>query len=320
MSDTAVTRYNAKKDAAERKIRNNTWQRAKKNYVLYLLLLPALIYIIIFQYIPLYGIQMAFRDYVPADGMWGSKWVGMKHFMKFFNSYYFGRLLKNTLLLSFYQLLAGFPVPVLLALVFNYATMKRMSKFGQTITFMPHFISTVVLVGMLWVFLSPTGIVNQFLKLFGGSEMAFLGESSYFRHIYVWSDVWQNMGWNAVIYITALTGVSQELHEAAIVDGASKIQRIRYVDFPVLLPTMVTLLILNTGSVLNVGFEKAYLMQNDINVTVSEIISTYVYKTGLLGAQFSYSTAIGLFNNVINFGLLLIVNRTSKKVSGTGLW
>lgn len=306
--------------AAEKAIGKNVWQRMKKNYVLYLLLLPAFIYIIVFQYIPLYGVQMAFRNYVPADGLWGSKWVGMKHFFKFFHSYYFGRLMKNTLMLSFYQLLAGFPVPVLLALIFNYATMKRIGKFGQTITFMPHFISTVVLVGMLWVFLGPTGIVNQFIKLLGGSEVTFLGESSFFRHIYVWSDVWQNMGWNAVIYITALTGVSQELHEAAIVDGASKLQRIRYVDFPVLLPTMVTLLILNTGSVLNVGFEKAYLMQNDINVTVSEIISTYVYKTGLLGAQFSYSTAIGLFNNVINFLLLLAVNKTSKKVSGTGLW
>ncbi len=228
--------------------------------------------------------------------------------------------MKNTLLLSFYQLLAGFPVPILLALVFNYTTLKKLGKFGQTITFMPHFISTVVLVGMLYVFLGTSGIVNQIIKLLGGVEVAFWGEADFFRHIYVWSDVWQNMGWNAVIYITALAGVSPELHEAAIVDGATKMQRIIHVDFPALLPTMVTLLILNTGSVLNVGFEKAYLMQNDINVTVSEIISTYVYKTGLIGAQFSYSTAIGLFNNAINFILLLIVNKASKKVSGTGLW
>lgn len=300
--------------------RKNIWRRMKKNYVLYLLLLPAVIYIILFHYAPMYGIQMAFRDYVPAKGMWGSDWAGLKHFSNFFHSYYFGRLMKNTLLLSFYQLVAGFPVPILLALVFNYTTLKKLGKFGQTITFMPHFISTVVLVGMLYVFLGTSGIVNQIIKLLGGSEVAFWGEAGFFRHIYVWSDVWQNMGWNAVIYITALAGVSPELHEAAIMDGATKIQRIFHVDFPALLPTMVTLLILNTGSVLNVGFEKAYLMQNDINVTVSEIISTYVYRTGLLGAQFSYSTAIGLFNNIINFVLLLLVNKASKKVSGTGLW
>lgn len=300
--------------------RKDIWRRMKKNYVLYLLLLPAVIYIILFHYAPMYGIQMAFRDYIPAKGMWGSNWVGLKHFFNFFHSYYFGRLMKNTLLLSFYQLLAGFPVPILLALVFNYTTLKKLGKFGQTITFMPHFISTVVLVGMLYVFLGTSGIVNQIIKLLGGLEVAFWGEADFFRHIYVWSDVWQNMGWNAVIYITALAGVSPELHEAAIMDGATKMQRIIHVDFPALLPTMVTLLILNTGSVLNVGFEKAYLMQNDINVTVSEIISTYVYKTGLIGAQFSYSTAIGLFNNVINFILLLIVNKASKNVSGTGLW
>lgn len=300
--------------------RKDLWRRMKKNYVLYLLLLPSVIYIILFHYAPMYGVQMAFRDYVPAKGMWGSNWVGLKHFFNFFHSYYFERLMKNTLLLSFYQLVAGFPVPILLALVFNYTTLKKLGKFGQTITFMPHFISTVVLVGMLYVFLGTSGIVNQIIKLLGGLEVAFWGEADFFRHIYVWSDVWQNMGWNAVIYITALAGVSPELHEAAIVDGATKMQRIFHVDFPALLPTMVTLLILNTGSVLNVGFEKAYLMQNDINVTVSEIISTYVYKTGLIGAQFSYSTAIGLFNNVINFILLLIVNKASKKVSGTGLW
>lgn len=253
--------------------RKDLWRRMKKNYVLYLLLLPSVIYIILFHYAPMYGVQMAFRDYVPAKGMWGSNWVGLKHFFNFFHSYYFERLMKNTLLLSFYQLVAGFPVPILLALVFNYTTLKKLGKFGQTITFMPHFISTVVLVGMLYVFLGTSGIVNQIIKLLGGLEVAFWGEADFFRHIYVWSDVWQNMGWNAVIYITALAGVSPELHEAAIVDGATKMQRIFHVDFPALLPTMVTLLILNTGSVLNVGFEKAYLMQNDINVTVSEIIT-----------------------------------------------
>lgn len=315
-----IIRSKKGKERMDQSGRKDLWRRMKKNYVLYLLLLPSVIYIILFHYAPMYGVQMAFRDYVPAKGMWGSNWVGLKHFFNFFHSYYFERLMKNTLLLSFYQLVAGFPVPILLALVFNYTTLKKLGKFGQTITFMPHFISTVVLVGMLYVFLGTSGIVNQIIKLLGGLEVAFWGEADFFRHIYVWSDVWQNMGWNAVIYITALAGVSPELHEAAIVDGATKMQRIFHVDFPALLPTMVTLLILNTGSVLNVGFEKAYLMQNDINVTVSEIISTYVYKTGLIGAQFSYSTAIGLFNNVINFILLLIVNKASKKVSGTGLW
>ena len=217
--------------------RRDLWRRMKKNYVLYLLLLPAVIYIILFHYAPMYGVQMAFRDYVPARGMWGSKWVGWKHFLNFFHSYYFGSQMKNTLLLSFYQLAAGFPVPIILALVFNYTTLKKLGRFGQTITFMPHFISTVVLVGMLYVFLGTSGIVNQVIRLPGGAEVAFWGESSFFRHIYVWSDVWQNMGWNAVIYITALAGVSQELHEAAVMDGATKLQRIFHVDFPALLPT-----------------------------------------------------------------------------------
>lgn len=298
-----------------------TWLLVKRNYVLYLFLLPALLYIVIFNYWPMYGIQIAFKDYLPYEGIGGSPWVGLKHFNKFFSSIIFWDLLKNTLWISIYSIVASFPIPIILAFMINYTKNKRLKKLTQTITYAPHFISTVVLVGMLSIFLSPrTGFINTIIEAFGGERIFFLGQKEWFRHIYVWSGIWQGAGWASIIYIAALSGVSPELHEAAIIDGANKLQRIRHIDIPAILPTIIILLILNMGQVMNVGFEKVLLMQNDLNLQISEVISTYTYKMGLVNAQYSYSTAIGLFNNVINFCILIGVNKFAKKVSGTSLW
>lgn len=294
----------------------------RRNWLLYVFLLPAVIYMGIFLYAPMYGLVIAFKDFTASKGILGSPWVGTKWFELFFTSPRFWQILKNTLILSVYSLIVGFPLPVILALMINDIRNLRFKRFTQTVTYMPYFISTVVLVGMMSVLFSPkSGVVNAILAYMGGSgETFFMGESRYFRHMYVWSGVWQSMGWNSIIYIAALTGVSQELHEAAKIDGANKIQRILHVDLPAILPTMIILLIMNCGSILNVGYEKVYLLQNSLNTPVSEVISTYIYKIGLQQQKFSYSTAIGLFNNIVNFIILVTVNKFSRKASGTGLW
>ena len=295
-------------------------QRMREHWIVYLFLLPALLYIAVFCYAPMYGVQIAFRNYRISDGITGSAWVGMKWFNRFFGSKMFGSILINTLWLSLYSLVAGFPMPIILALMLNYTGVK-FKRVMQTASYMPHFISTVVMVGMLVSFLSPnSGFINAAIKAVTGKARYFMGEAKYFRHVYVWSGVWQGMGWNAIIYVAALTSVSPELHEAAIIDGASIWQRILHIDLPSIMPTMVILLILQFGSVMSVGFEKVYLMQNDLNKATSEVISTYTYKMGLLDQNFSYSSAIGLFNNVVNFVLLMIVNKTADKLSGTSLW
>jgi putative aldouronate transport system permease protein len=304
----------------QQKRKESTLSKIKKNYVLYLFLLPAIVYLTIFNYVPMYGIQIAFKNYNSFDGINGSPWVGMLQFSRFFSSYNCVNLICNTLFLSLYLLVATFPLPILLALVLNYATLDKLKKVTQTVTYAPHFISTVVMVGMILVFFSSNGVVNQFIKFAGLPTTDILGTPGTFRNLYVWTDVWQHTGWNCIIYIAALAGVNPELHEAAIVDGANKMQRIWNIDIPTLMPTAIILLILQTGNLMNVGFEKAYLMQNGVNISSSEIISTYVYKIGILGAQFSYSTAIGLFNNVINFILLLTVNKVASRTSETSLW
>lgn len=301
---------------------NKTWKLMKRNWLLYVFLLPAAIYIGTFMYAPMYGLIIAFKDFTASKGIMGSPWVGFKWFETFFNTPRFWQILQNTLTLSIYSLIVGFPLPIILALFINDIGNLKAKKFTQTVTYMPYFISTVVLVGMMSVLFSPrSGVANTLLASLGGSgDTFFMGESRYFRHMYVWSGVWQNMGWNSIIYIAALTGVSQELHEAAKIDGANKFQRILHVDLPAILPTMVILLIMNCGNILSVGYEKVYLLQNSLNTPVSEVISTYIYKMGLQQQRYSYSTAIGLFNNLINFGVLVTVNKLSKKVSGTGLW
>lgn len=298
----------------------NFKQILKKNWVCYLFILPMLIYVIIFNYIPMYGIQLAFKDYRVADGIWGSAWVGLKHFKTFFESYQFKELLWNTLSLSLYSLIAGFPMPIIFALLLNYITNVKLKKVVQMVTYAPHFISTVVYCGMILIFLSSDGVINQLLKLIGIDSVAFLTNPSNFRHIYVWSGVLQNIGWGSIMYISVLTSVDPTLHEAATVDGATRFQRLLHIDLPAIVPTMVIMLIMRAGEIMDLGFEKAFLLQNNINLDYSEIIATYVYKIGIQGGQFSYSSAIGLFNNVINMVLLVVVNKIAKKVSDVSLW
>lgn len=298
----------------------NFKQILKKNWVCYLFILPMLIYVIIFNYIPMYGIQLAFKDYRVADGIWGSAWVGLKHFKTFFESYQFKDLLWNTLSLSLYSLIAGFPMPIIFALLLNYITNVKLKKVVQMVTYSPHFISTVVYCGMILIFLSSDGVINQLLKLIGIDSVAFLTNPSNFRHIYVWSGVLQNIGWGSIMYISVLTSVDPTLHEAATVDGATRFQRLLHIDLPAIVPTMVIMLIMRAGEIMDLGFEKAFLLQNNINLDYSEIIATYVYKIGIQGGQFSYSSAIGLFNNVINMVLLVVVNKIAKKVSDVSLW
>ncbi len=297
--------------------------RIRQHGGFYLLLVPSLILLIVFTYVPMYGVVIAFKNFKPIDGIWGSQWVGFAQFERFFSQAAFWDILKNTLVLSVYSLLAGFPMPIILALALNSCAFKRFGKAVQLITYAPHFISTVVFVGILNIFFAPTmGIVQQFLELLGMADgpLRVLMDGGAFSHLYVWSGVWQGMGWGSIIYLAALSGVDPSLHEASVVDGANKLQRIWYIDLPCIVPTIVTLLILNCGNILNVGFEKVYLMQNSMNLSSSEIISTYVYKMGLLNSQYSYSTAIGLFNSVINMILLLTVDRISKRMGQDGLF
>lgn len=296
-------------------------KRMRDSYMLYLFLLPSLAFIIIFHYAPMYGIQIAFKDFKSIQGIWGSKWVGLHHFKFFFESFRFGVLLTNTLTISIYSLLVGFPIPILLALIFNYVKSSKIKRLAQTISYAPHFISAVVLVGMMTMFFSPTtGFINTFRSMVGLESLHYFGVASYFPHLYVWSGVWQSAGWGAIIYIASLSGVDPQQHEAAIMDGAILPQRIWHIDLPALVPTIVVLLILNVGSLMSVGYEKVFLMQNPINLTTSEVISTYTYKIGLENAQFSYSAAIGLFNSVTNFILLVSVNHAARRISGSGLW
>ncbi|MCU6712713.1 ABC transporter permease subunit [Paenibacillus sp. J5C_2022] len=291
------------------------------SYQLYLLVLPTIAYFIIFHYIPIYGAQIAFKDFIAIKGIEGSPWIGFEHFERFFDSYQFWLVLKNTLGINVYELLVAFPAPIVLALLLNALSNARFKKFVQTVTYAPHFISVVVIVGMLNIFLSPhNGIVNELMRMFGAEPIFFMGSPEWFKTIFVFSGIWQNIGWSTIIYLAALTSVNPSLHEAAVVDGASKLQRIVYIDLPSILPTIVILLILNIGNFMSVGFEKVYLMQNSLNVDASEIIQTYVYKVGLLNAQYGYSAAIGLFNSVINFILLLSVNRLAKRLKQNSLW
>lgn len=294
----------------------------KRNWSLYLLVSVPVIYLILFKYIPMYGVQIAFKDYVPAKGITGSEWVGFKHFVKFIENYKFKDIIWNTLAISLYQL-CTFPLPIILALFLNYIKREKFKKTVQMVSYAPHFISTVVMVGILIQFLDArNGVINQLIELVGGEAQNFMAKKEYFRHIYVWSGVWQSIGYNSIIYIAALSGVSSELHEAAIIDGANIVKRIWHVDLPSILPTIAILLIMQCGSILSVGYEKIYLMQNNLNLAQSEIISTYVYKQGIISSipQYSYSTAIGLFVSIINVILLLITNKIVDKMTGSSLF
>lgn len=297
----------------------------RKDWELYLFLLLPIIYILIFKYVPMGGLVIAFEDYKVRKGIWGSEWVGFENFVKFFQSYQFWRVLKNTLILSLYSILVSFPLPIMFALMINSVRNERFKKITQTIVNMPHFISTVVMVGIVFmIFHCTNGIYGNLMHAITGHYPKDLFASpAAFRHFYVWSAVWQNFGWDSIIYTAALSSVDPSYHEAAQIDGASRFKRVIHVDLPTILPTIITMLILRMGSVMTIGFEKVYLMQNSLNLSASEIISTYVYQVGLSAdgtGDFSYATAIGMFNNIINFILVVTVNKISKKVSETSLW
>jgi putative aldouronate transport system permease protein len=292
----------------------------KINFELYLMIIPVVVYFIVFHYLPMYGIIIAFKNFNGIEGILGSPWVGFEHFERFFRSYNFWALLKNTLGISLYSQIVNFPAPIILAIMLNEIKHSRFKKTVQMVTYAPHFISTVVMVGMLLTFLSPTGIINQLVRMFGFETVAFIAKAEYFKTIYVVSGLWQGLGWGTIIYMAALSNIDSETQEAAMMDGASKIKRIIFIDFPSILPTAVIMLILNMGSIMSVGFEKVFLMQNPLNMITSDVISTYVYRMGILGGEFSFSAAVGLFNAIINIILLLIVNRIAKKTSETGLW
>lgn len=295
----------------------------KKGWQLYVLMLLPVLYIVIFKYVPMYGALIAFKNFVPSKGILGSEWVGLKYFQRFFESYEFWRIMKNTIWLSLYQLVVGFPFPILLALCLNYVKHAFFKKSVQMITYAPHFISVVVMVGIIFQVLDPrTGVVNSILQFMGMEPINFLGNPGYFASLYVWSGLWQNVGFSCIIYLAALSSIDPSLHEAAVMDGASKVRRMMHIDLPGILPIAIILLILDTGRILDTGFEKVLLMQNPLNLNVSEVIDTYVYKVGLASTaiNYSYSTAIGLFKSIISLILLLFVNRLSKKVGQEGLW
>lgn len=305
--------------------RSVRWRKAlrmaKENKALYMMILPAFLYIVIFHYWPMYGVQIAFRDFNFVDGITGSKWVGMKWFNYFFRSNQFEMVVVNTLAINFYDLIAGFPIPILLALIMSNVPSRGFRRVAQTISYMPHFISVVVLVGMMsCMFSINTGWVNGVVRSMGGTPVHLMGEAEYYRHVYVWSGIWQDMGWGSIIYLAALTSIDPGLHEAAMIDGAGKLRRIWHIDLPGIMPTVAIMLIMRFGSMMSSGFDKAYIMQNAMNISVSEVISTYIYEMGMKKYRYSYSSAIGLFNNVINFALLTLVNKVSAKLSGSSLW
>ena len=294
------------------------------NWQLYLMLLLPVIWLLVFCYAPMSGIQIAFKDFKIRQGIWGSPWVGFDNFERFFTSYQFFRVLKNTLVISPYSLVASFPLPIVLALSLNVVRKAAYKKFVQMVTYIPHFISVIVIVGMiLQMFNSRIGLYGTvYTALTGQQAPDILSKASAFPHLYVWSGVWQEVGWGSIIYLSALSAVDPALHEAAIVDGASRFKRVLVLDLPTVLPTATIMLIMNAGRIMTIGFEKVYLMQNDLNLTTSEIISTYVYKVSLgpTGGDFSLGAAIGLFNSVINLILILLVNAVTKRMGGTSLW
>ncbi|MEK3733047.1 ABC transporter permease subunit [Paenibacillus sp. FSL M8-0334] len=297
------------------------WRRITRNWELYLFIAPAFFYFLIFHYGPMYGIQIAFKNFIPTMGITGSPWVGFEHFVRFFDSYYFWDLLWNTLSISLYELAVGFPLPIILALAFNEVKDSFFKRTVQTVTYAPHFISVVVMSGMIITFLSPSsGIIVHIIQFLGFDAPQFLTDPAWFKTVYVLSGVWQSTGWGTIIYLAALSAVDPQLHEAAIVDGASRWRRIMHINIPAIVPTITILLILNMGSILGVGFEKILLLQNPLNMEASDVISTFVYRSGLLDAQYSFSTAVGLFNSVVNAILLIVVNQIARRTSENSLW
>ncbi len=292
----------------------------KKNWILYLMVIPVVAYYILFSYVPMAGVQLAFKKYIIKDGIWGSPFIGFKNFIRFFQGYNFWTIIWNTLSISLYCLVAGTLVPILFSLLINYVVQKHWKRTLQMVTYLPYFISNVVLVGMLSIFLGDSGLVNALLELVGAEAIPFLSSGRLFRSVYTWSGVWQGLGYSSVVYIAALSGVDTQIHEAAIVDGASIWLRIWHIDLAELRPTILVLFIMSLGGIINVGYEKVLLMQNSLNISTSEVLSTYVYKIGLINSDYGFSTAVGLFNSLVSMILLISSNRVAKKLAGYSLW
>jgi len=309
------------KNVARKRTTRSFWQYFREKWQLYLLMTPAIVLIIVFAYVPMYGIQIAFKDFIFSKGILGSKFVGMYHFSRFFHNPNFRRVIVNTLGISLYSMALGFPMPILLAIMINETRNQKFKKTVQMITYAPYFISQVAMCGMVLLFLKKdNGVINAIIEAFGGERSDLISNPRLFWHIYVLSGVWQYTGWNSIIYIAALSSVSPNIVEAAIIDGASRFKKIIHIDIPTILPTIVILLILNVGQLLGVGSEKVLLLQNSLNLERSETISTYIYRQGIVGSKYDYATAVGLFNSVINAFLLLIANRVAKQLGETSLW
>jgi putative aldouronate transport system permease protein len=291
------------------------------NYDLYLMFLPVLAWYIIFCYAPMYGVQIAFRNYNPAAGMLKSPWVGLRHFIRFFNGNYFFRTLKNTIGISAYSIIVGIPAPIILAILFCELRSKKFKSVGQTISYAPNFLSTVIVATLILTFFNPReGMINFIRNIFGAESVNFIARPAYFWHLYVWTGIWQGVGFGSVLYVAAISGIPSEQYEAATIDGAGRFQRILHITLPNIMPTIIIVSIMSIGGIMNVGFEKVFLLQNAQNIEASEVISTYVYKIGLQNAQFSYSAAVGLFNNIVNFIILAAVNSIARRLGETSLW
>ena len=293
------------------------WQR---NKYIYIMLFPVAVYYLIFHYGPMYGVLIAFQDYNPIKGIWGSKWIGSENFTSFFSSFYFSRTVINTLTINLLDLLLGFPAPIILALLLNEIRFNPFKSVVQTVTYMPHFISVVVVVGMLVDFLARDGLINNLLAGFGAAPTAYLQKPEWFRVLFVGSGIWQHIGWGSIIYLAAISTIDPTLYEASTVDGADRFRQIWHITLPGIMPTIIILLILRLGAMMSVGYEKILLMYNPLTMETGDVISTFVYRKGILGTDWSFSAAVGLFNSVINFALLIVANRLSRRVSETSLW
>ncbi len=292
-----------------------------KNYDLYLMLIPVVLFYIIFKYWPMYGVQIAFRDYNPGLGFFWSEWVGLDNFQRLFSSFRFSRMFTNTLLINIYQILFQFPVPIIFAILVNEIRIKKYKSFVLNVTYIPHFLSTVIVVGLLETMVNPEyGIINAIIGMFGGEPIRFMESADWFKTLFVGSGIWQNTGWDSLIYLGALASIDPTLYEAAQVDGASKFQQIRRITLPCIVPTIMIMLILKIGGIMDLGVDKVLLMQNDLNIASSDVLSVYVYQTGVREGDYSFAAAVDLFNNVINFILLIVSNRVAKKFSGSSLW
>ena len=304
------------------KIKKSRFQGVLRHWDLYLMMLLPLTWFIIFAYVPMVGLQIAFRNFLPIHGFFGSDFVGFMHFERFFNSFHFRRVITNTLSINIYTLIVGFPIPIIFALMLNELRSKRYKSLVQNLTYIPNFLSAVVVVSILQLMLCPdNGVINNFMRSFlNMNPINFMAVPGYFQHIFVWSGVWETMGWNAIIFLAALAGVDPGFYEAATIDGASRLQKIIYISLPCISGTIVIMLLLRLGTIMHIGFEKILLMQNPLNMSRSDVVSTFVYRSGILGADFSFATAVGFFNSVLNFSLLVVANAIARRFCRTSLW